>query len=121
MSTKIEKYISILRERNRQLRKGTSLGYNLETSSPTTIEIIVALNIYGEHLMRIAEKIANNDEEIKFSREYDFNLSRWSEPSKKRPIFHIQGISCDNEDEFQEAIDKIIFAKDKLYNTNIII
>ncbi|HEC37874.1 hypothetical protein LCGC14_0912850 [marine sediment metagenome] len=121
MSTKIEKYISILRVRNRQLEKGTRLGYNLETSSPTTIEIIVALNIYGEHLMKIAEKIANNDDKIKFLREYDFNLSRWSEPSKKRPIFYIQGISFNNEEKFQEAIDKIISAKDELYNTSIIV
>ncbi len=121
MSTKIEKYISILRVRNRQLEKGTRLGYNLETSSPTTIEIIVALNIYGEHLMKIAEKIANNDDKIKFLREYDFNLSRWSEPSKKRPIFYIQGISFNNEEKFQEAIDKIISAKDELYNISIIV
>ena len=91
------------------------MGYNLENTFPSTIEIIIALNIYGEHLMKIAEKIVDNKDKINFSREYDFNLSKLGEYSKKMPIFYIQDVSFNDEVEFRKAIDKIILVKDELY------
>ncbi len=118
MSVKIENLIKILRSKNRKLKKGTRITYNLQTLSPTTIEIIVSLNISGEHFLRLAKKIAKQHK-IEFLREYDFNMSRWSEPAEVKPIYYISGINCERVDQFNEALNRILSAKDELYQVEL--
>ena len=117
----IEKYLYALEKENFTLKglhdddNTTRLTYRLKTSSPRTIGIIMSLNIPKEGSNKKDKKTAKKFK-IKFKSEYDFNMSRWSEPQNVKPIFYIDDISCSNEEDFNKALNRILDAKERLYN-----